>query len=579
MLMSHAAIERAAGIINADDFSHLPYSALFRVMVQLRADGVAVDLTTVAEPWRKVVTLKPGESQSLINTLAEAVPTAAHVEDYAQQVLQASNRRRLIKIGASIGQIAHDAEDGEAALEQAENLLATLRLRARRHRRIDEGVTAAELVKLTFPPIKWIVPDLFAEGLCILAGKSKQGKSWLAYQIAIAVAGGGVALGHIPVDEGRVLYLALEDTKRRLQSRLLRLIGTASAPERLHLFNRWPRMQEGGARDLCAWFRKHPDTRLVVIDTFAKIRSTPDRPGNAYDEDYKALGEVKALADDHGACVLVIHHFNKLKLLDDWVDSISGSIGLSGAADGIIGFFRVRSEEGALLKVTGRDIEDERDWPLERVAESTEQGGFWVAVPGSAEQYVKSQERRVILDALRNASRPLKTKEVSDITGKPHSTVRGLLVRMSADGEIRSDDGFYSPITPQPAECGVDIQSAFTSTASTPQTGSTPSTPQQKARVFQIHALSVDPVDPVDPVDFFAQNRGFELSSELTLPETCPDPEPRRRCFNLANALGFPHHTFADGRSLKGGEKPWRQFCATVTLPWVEAALAEMGAT
>src|SRR3954471_17711209 len=80
--------------------------------------------------------------------------------------------------------------------------------------------TAAELQRLVFPDARWAVPGLIAEGVTLLVGPPKVGKSWLGLNVAASVAEGGLALGKGDVDPGDVLYLALVDTGRRVQSRL-----------------------------------------------------------------------------------------------------------------------------------------------------------------------------------------------------------------------------------------------------------------------------------------------------------------------------------------------------------------------
>jgi hypothetical protein len=69
-------------------------------------------------------------------------------------------------------------------------------------------VTAAELADMIFPPVCYVVDGYIAEGLTILAGKAKIGKSWLALNFAIAVAAGGIAFGSIPVEAGETAHRA-----------------------------------------------------------------------------------------------------------------------------------------------------------------------------------------------------------------------------------------------------------------------------------------------------------------------------------------------------------------------------------
>jgi AAA domain len=81
-------------------------------------------------------------------------------------------------------------------------------------------VTAAELQRKQFPPISYVVPGLIPEGLSILAGRPKVGKSWLALDVGIAVAAERICLGDCRPAPGDVLYAALEDNPRRLQRRI-----------------------------------------------------------------------------------------------------------------------------------------------------------------------------------------------------------------------------------------------------------------------------------------------------------------------------------------------------------------------
>lgn len=70
-------------------------------------------------------------------------------------------------------------------------------------------ISAADLIQIEFPPTAWIVRDVLPEGVTLLAGKPKKGKSWLALALAEAVASGGVALGNKSVEQGRLCILPL----------------------------------------------------------------------------------------------------------------------------------------------------------------------------------------------------------------------------------------------------------------------------------------------------------------------------------------------------------------------------------
>ncbi|MDA9543151.1 hypothetical protein ACM43_00925, partial [Bradyrhizobium sp. CCBAU 45321] len=78
---------------------------------------------------------------------------------------------------------------------------------------------AEDLLQTEFPPLKWAVKRYIPEGLIVLAGRPKLGKTWLAYSTAIAIATGGKVLG-VDCEQGDVLQYSLEDNFRRAKSRI-----------------------------------------------------------------------------------------------------------------------------------------------------------------------------------------------------------------------------------------------------------------------------------------------------------------------------------------------------------------------
>lgn len=222
-----------------------------------------------------------------------------------------------------------------------------------------KGVTAADLIAREFSPPRFAIEGLLPEGLTVLGGRPKQGKSWLSLLIGWAVAGRYELDGRGGMP-GSVLYLALEDTERRLQGRLRTLAGSLGweAPGDLMLHTSWPRSPDG-LMPLADWLsaRKDEPFRLVIVDTLAKFRTPQKGNGNSYADDYAALGDLKQLLDQYAASGLVIHHTRKLRAEDPF-DELSGTLGISGAADTLWILDRERGSDSARLYVTGRDVAD-----------------------------------------------------------------------------------------------------------------------------------------------------------------------------------------------------------------------------
>ncbi len=291
-------------------------------------------------------------------------------------------------------------------------------------------IDAGDLLARKFQPVRWLAQGLVAEGLFLLAGRPKTGKSWLALQLAHAVAGGGDFLGRRTTRAG-ALVLALEDNERRLQRRL-EALGAQPGMAGLKLATAWPRADRGGLEQLSAWLAENRDCRLVIIDTLGRFRRPTDRGANAYDSDYAALAAMKAVADARGVTMLAVHHVRKMAA-DDPLDRISGTAAIAGAADGILILTRARGEAGAILTATGRDLEEVADLGLEFDTPT----GRWLAAGSGAELRV-SRERRAILDALRREG-PLSAAEAADSAKLPRASVRHLLRVMFADGLVLQD--------------------------------------------------------------------------------------------------------------------------------------------
>ena len=214
-------------------------------------------------------------------------------------------------------------------------------------------INAEELLSYPLPPIRFIIDGLLPQGLHILAGAPKIGKSWLALALCLCVSK-GEPLWSFTTKPCSVLYLCLEDSYQRIRCRLLDL--TEDAPDTLHFSIIAEQLHSGLEQQIERFLSEHPDTGLVVIDTLQRVRGSGDR-GNPYANDYRDIGALKALADKHRIAILLVHHIRKLKS-DDPMDMISGTNGISGATDTNFVLMKTsRNKSAAILYCTGRDIE------------------------------------------------------------------------------------------------------------------------------------------------------------------------------------------------------------------------------
>jgi AAA domain len=249
-----------------------------------------------------------------------------------------------------------------------------------------------------------------------------------------------IILGDILPAQGDVLYLALEDSRRRLQRRMSKLLPAGIPwPTNLTLKTEWRRLHEGGLDDVRAWHAHSKSNGgkpiLVVIDVLAKVRK-PTGNKQLYEADYEALAGLTQLAGDLGVAIVVVHHTRKMAS-DDLMETVSGSFGISGAVDTIL--VLANKASGAVLDVRGRDVES-RELAIEFSKESCR----WRILGMATEVYMSDQQGRV-LAALEDANDGLAIAEIMVAAElRNRNAVDILLFRMSKAGKIeRVKRGVY----------------------------------------------------------------------------------------------------------------------------------------
>lgn len=251
-----------------------------------------------------------------------------------------------------------------------------------------DTITAADLQKKDIPPIKFIVEKLIPIGLNILASPPKYGKSWMVLALCLAVAIGGRFLGYTTNQCG-CLYLALEDSQRRLKSRMNKLLAGKEAPDGFHFATAAHSMDEGLFDQMEDFLKKHPDTGLIVIDTLQRVRGAAHGKEGAYAADYREVGALKAFADKHNVAVLLVHHLRKMKDDGDPFNMISGTNGIMGAADTTMVLTKEkRGDDNATFSAIGRDIESS-----DTILRFNKDTCYWENL-GDADWFAEQQARR-----------------------------------------------------------------------------------------------------------------------------------------------------------------------------------------
>ena len=200
------------------------------------------------------------------------------------------------------------------------------------------------LMDMRLVPIRYCIEGLLPQGVAMISGAPKIGKSWMMLDWTVRIAK-GEDVWNFKTTKGTTLYLCLEDNWNRVQSRLFDV--TDEAPGNAYFAISSCSLSGGLEKQITDFVAEHPDTVLVTIDTFQMIRNA--EKDTSYSNDYQEIEKLKALADKLEITLLLVHHLRK--------QSDSDPLN-SGAIDTALILDRSsRNQKNATLTCTGRDIE------------------------------------------------------------------------------------------------------------------------------------------------------------------------------------------------------------------------------
>lgn len=220
-------------------------------------------------------------------------------------------------------------------------------------------VDSAYILNTEYPPIPWVVPDYLPPGLTILSGRPKVGKSWLALQLSLSVLSGGKMFGR-DVESGKVLYLALEDSERRLKGRM-QLQGWPDYPGKVDFMlydafeDQIGSLNSGGGKRLMKYIDASK-YKLVVVDTFSRSIKGDQLDGSIMTD---AIGPLQHQAMKLDIALVFIDHMRKNTGAEiDPIIDVFGSVAKAGVLDTSWALYKEQGKHGAKLAITGRDVDE-----------------------------------------------------------------------------------------------------------------------------------------------------------------------------------------------------------------------------
>lgn len=346
-------------------------------------------------------------------------PTPEEAKEFFQKYLQALPVDVRPKFERYNQALITEILSGDHAIPGLEGLLPALKT-----------LDAAKILETDYPPIPFIIPDYLPSGLTFLIGKPKVGKSWLAMQLALSVMIGGKMLNR-NVEKGRVLYLALEDNERRLQTRMRKQNWIAHEGGVEFMFSDTFRDQitalnAGGGKRLLKYIEKQK-YKVVIVDTFSRsIQGDQLDPA----EMTEAVGPLQQYALNKGIALVIIDHMPKNSGdTSDPIANIYGSVAKAGVTDTAWAIYKEQGKIGAKLAINGRDVE-------EHVLQLTfDTRGFYWNCEGSAADIAITETRKAILITLETLGKS-QAMAIAEATGQPLNHVRERLNDLANEGRV-----------------------------------------------------------------------------------------------------------------------------------------------
>lgn len=294
-----------------------------------------------------------------------------------------------------------------------------------------ELTNAREIQEMILKPINWIIEDFLCEGLTILAGRPKIGKSWLVLLMSFAVATGGLALGKFRSNKHSVLYIPYEDNARRLQDRMNNLLSAehlTKAPDNLFYPKdcNFPKLNQSGLETLESILDKDESIKLVVIDTLGRaIERNNKRNSNLFQDEYDFGSKLQKIAMQRNIGIIIVHHTSKLKY-EDVFDQVLGTTGLTAAPDSIMMLYK--DGDSYKISLRGKDIQ-ENDYEMKF------DNCIWTV---TEERQQLSPEQARIMDLLDESEKELSTSQIAKILNTTNASASNMLKKLTKQGLIKN---------------------------------------------------------------------------------------------------------------------------------------------
>lgn len=371
---------------------------------------------------------------STLMTLIDSAPSAEPLQLYIKELKQIrrdeSLRKEFTILSVAAAEIGTNGTSPQSLIPQMQEMIAKLKDSHNGYAKKcqDKILTYKELMNKEIKPVDFLIDKIIPTGFGLLGGRPKLGKSWLLLQVGIAASSGGIMFNK-KTKPVKVLYMALEDSERRLYNRLkAQLTDNKLGDIPLHfVFD--PILPP----KLDSWINED-DYGLVIIDTISRYFKNIITDHNDQAKTTAAFSQLHDLTRKNEITIIGCEHHRKPGLKGrDLVDDIIGSTGKGAVADFVIGLYRDRGQFGATLTIDGRDTEEYRELKINFDTASKS----WQLVGDDILSGEKGL-RKVCLDVVNKLSQG-SAGEIAKHTNRDKENVRKVLNELATEGKLLRD--------------------------------------------------------------------------------------------------------------------------------------------
>jgi hypothetical protein len=283
------------------------------------------------------------------------------------------------------------------------------------------GFTLMNFVEFLDKPdgeLDWLVDGWMAVGgTSTVVAKPKVGKSTFARNLSLSVARGSDFLGR-RTEQGPVIYLALEETERRVREQFRRIGATGEEPIYIYVGPTPAQLFD----DILPHMKSIQPKLLVLDPLFRAVRV---KDSSAYAEVTNALDPILRLAASTGCHVLVPHHAGKQAR--ETVDSALGSTAIAGTFDSI---FVLRKNDG----VRTIEVELREGDPIPKTVLSMDAETERISLAGSVEELTSTKIRGEILELVGDSW--LERVEIEEAVEGSTRAIRSALKELVTENKV-----------------------------------------------------------------------------------------------------------------------------------------------